>query len=278
MAERRMFAKTIIDSDMFLDMPLSTQALYFHLSMRADDEGFINNPKKIMRMIGATQNELEILLAKRFILSFSSGVIVIKHWKMHNYIQSDRRKPTVYHEEAAQLITKENKAYTFAYQQDIPCIQDGYNLDTQDSIGKVSIDKDSIGKDIETGEEKPVKCDLPDEAIECAEYFYEQLMIYAKPPTMKNRKPNTTSWAKDIEKLHRLGGIEYQDIYFVIDNVVKDDFWCKNVLSGKKLREHYDKLYLEYTKPGKNNKQKDMASQMKLDAERNEQMRIQEGW
>jgi len=93
-------------------MPLSTQALYFHLSMRADDEGFINNPKKVMRMIGANQNELEILLAKRYLLSFESGVVVIKHWKMHNAIRQDRLKKTMYEEEKAQLSTKENGAYT----------------------------------------------------------------------------------------------------------------------------------------------------------------------
>ncbi|HFM7009733.1 TPA: hypothetical protein ACG9XD_003061, partial [Enterococcus faecium] len=89
-----MFAKTIIDSDAFLDMPLSTQALYFHLSMRADDDGFINNPKKIQRMVGCGDDDLKLLMVKRFILVFESGVIVIKHWKIHNYIQKDRYKPT----------------------------------------------------------------------------------------------------------------------------------------------------------------------------------------
>ena len=112
MAERRMFAKTIIDSDSFLEMPLSTQALYFHLSMRADDDGFINNPKKILRMIGGCDDDLKLLIAKRFIISFESGVIVIKHWKIHNYIRTDRYKPTIYEEEKAQLSEKENKAYT----------------------------------------------------------------------------------------------------------------------------------------------------------------------
>lgn len=141
MAERRMFAKTIIDSDAFLDMALSTQALYFHLSMRADDDGFINNPKKIMRMIGASQNEIELLLAKNFILSFESGVIVIKHWKIHNYIRSDRYKPTVYINEKALLNEKENKSYTvekIGIPDDIPVVD---RLDTQDRLGKVSIDK-----------------------------------------------------------------------------------------------------------------------------------------
>ena len=112
MAERRMFAKTIIDSDMFLDMPLSTQALYFHLSMRADDDGFINNPRKIQRMIGASDDDLKVLVMKRFILPFDSGVVVIKHWKIHNYIRNDRYKETVYKEERALLEIKENGAYT----------------------------------------------------------------------------------------------------------------------------------------------------------------------
>lgn len=93
-AERRMFAKTIIDSDMFLDMSLSTQALYFHLAMRADDDGFINNPKRIQRMIGASDDELKMLVAKQYIIPFESGVVVIKHWKIHNYIRKDRYTPS----------------------------------------------------------------------------------------------------------------------------------------------------------------------------------------
>ena len=112
MAERRMFAKTIIDSDAFLDMPLSTQALYFHLSMRADDEGFINNPKKIQRMIGAADDDLKVLEAKNFIIPFESGIVVIKHWRIHNYIRADRMVETKYEEERQMLKIKDNGAYT----------------------------------------------------------------------------------------------------------------------------------------------------------------------
>ena len=103
MAERRMFAKTIIDSDAFLDMPLSTQCLYFHLSMRADDDGFVNNPRKIQRMIGATDDDARILISKQFIIPFDNGIVVIKHWRIHNYIQKDRYKPTMYEGEKEQL-------------------------------------------------------------------------------------------------------------------------------------------------------------------------------
>ena len=142
MAERRMFAKTIIDSDAFLDMPLSAQALYFHLSMRADDDGFINNPKKIQRMVGASDDDCKLLIMKRFIITFESGVIVIKHWKIHNYIQKDRYKPTIYQEEKKQLTEKGNKAYT-------ECIHNGYIVDTQD---RLEVGKESI--ELEIGEDK----------------------------------------------------------------------------------------------------------------------------
>ena len=150
MAERRMFAKTIIDSDAFLDMSASAQALYFHLGMRADDDGFVNNPKKIQRIINASDDDLKILFAKRFIIGFETGVIVIKHWKMHNYIQRDRYKPTVYQDEKARLFTKDNKSYTEkqGYISDVStldtvCIQDASSLDTQVRLGKDSVVKDS---------------------------------------------------------------------------------------------------------------------------------------
>ena len=119
MAERRMFAKTIIDSDAFIDMPLSTQALYFHLSMRADDDGFINNAKKIQRMIGASDDDLKMLAAKRFIIPFDTGIVVIKHWKIHNYIRGDRKKDTVYPEEMALLTEKENGAYSLKAEEPV---------------------------------------------------------------------------------------------------------------------------------------------------------------
>ena len=157
MAERRMFAKTIIDSDAFLDMPLSTQSLYFHLSMRADDDGFINNPKKIQRMVGCGDDDLKLLMAKRFILVFDSGVIVIKHWKIHNYIRNDRYKPTLYQEEKAELVEKNSKAYTFKTEvlesESHLGIPDdnhvGYQMDTQVRLGKDRLVKDKKKNSVE---------------------------------------------------------------------------------------------------------------------------------
>lgn len=144
MAERRMFAKTIIDSDAFLEMPATTQVLYFHLSMRADDDGFINNPKSIMRTTGCKDDDLKLLMAKKFIIPFESGVCVIKHWKIHNYIQRDRYNETKYKNEKALLQLDENKAYTLEKTAEyVSCVQDGYNMDTQVRLGKVSIGKDN---------------------------------------------------------------------------------------------------------------------------------------
>ena len=148
MAERRMFAKTIIDSDAFLDMPLSTQSLYFHLSMRADDDGFINNPKKIQRMVGGSEDDLKLLIAKSFLIPFESGVVVIKHWKIHNYIRSDRYRATAYQEEKQRLFVKDNNAYTLEPPVVDDClpvgIPNGDKGETQDRLGKDRLGKESI--------------------------------------------------------------------------------------------------------------------------------------
>lgn len=145
MAERRMFAKSLIDSDLFLDMPLSTQALYFHLSMRADDEGFVNNPKKILRMIGANEDGLRILIAKQFILPFDSGIVVIKHWRIHNYIQKDRFKATTYTAEKELIVSNKNGEYDYKSEPlDTECIHDVSTMDTQVRLGKVRLGKESI--------------------------------------------------------------------------------------------------------------------------------------
>ena len=143
-----MFAKTIIDSDAFLDMPLSTQALYFHLSMRADDDGFINNTKKVQRMLGCSDDDMKILLSKNFVIPFDTGVCVIKHWKIHNLIQKDRYKPTIYGEHKDQLSLKENNVYTL----DTVCIQDVSSLEPQVSIGKASLVKASKSLDQQESE------------------------------------------------------------------------------------------------------------------------------
>lgn len=128
MATKRMFSKKITDTDLFLDLPLESQALYFHLNMHADDDGFIDSPKKVMRMTGASLDTYKLLLAKRFIITFESGICVIKDWKIHNYIQKDRYQETMYVSEKEQL-----------KEMDPNCIQNG-------SIGKVSLEEVRVEK------------------------------------------------------------------------------------------------------------------------------------
>jgi hypothetical protein len=144
-----MFTKKITDSDPFTEMPLSAQALYFHLNMNADDDGFLNNPKKIQRSIGASENDLKLLIAKRFILIFEKGIIVIKHWRMHNLLRKDRYTETQYLEEKDTLMLQKDGSYT-EKQHELPMATtwqpSGNQVATQYSVGKDSIGKDSLGQ------------------------------------------------------------------------------------------------------------------------------------
>ena len=208
MAERRMFSKQIIDSDAFLDMPLSTQALYFHLAMRADDEGFVNNPKKVQRMIAASDDDLRVLIAKNFIIPFASGVVVIKHWRIHNYIQNDRFHATAYTDEREQLEVKNNNAYTLKTPVDTKWIQDGYKMDTEVRLGKVSLDKDRVE------ESKPARSRFTPPTLEdvkayCKErgnkvdaekfytYYSEGDWHDGKGKPVRNWKQKLLSWERD---------------------------------------------------------------------------------
>ena len=141
MAERRMFSKLITNSDSFLEMPSSSQNLYFHLNMNADDDGFVDKVKSIMRMIGAKDDDLKVLIAKSFIIPFDTGIVVIRHWRINNYIQKDRYKETIYSDEKESLSIDKSGLYT-------KCIQDVYKMDTQVRLGKDSIDKVNIEESI----------------------------------------------------------------------------------------------------------------------------------
>lgn len=136
MARRRMFSLDVVDTDHFLDMPPSTQNLYFHLGMRADDEGFVSSPKRVAKAVNASDDDMKILVGKGFIIPFDSGVCVVKHWNMNNYLQSDRFKPSIYVDERNGL-EEENGVY-------VPCIQTVSMPYTQVRLGKVSVGKDRI--------------------------------------------------------------------------------------------------------------------------------------
>jgi len=134
MAQKRMFNKKITESDAFVDMPASTQNLYFHLNMNADDDGFVSSPKKIMRGVGAKDDDYKILLAKRFLIAFQSGVCVIKHWLVHNTLRKDRYLETTYLDEKHTLMIKDNSVYTNGK-------PNGNQMATQIRLDKIRLDK-----------------------------------------------------------------------------------------------------------------------------------------
>lgn len=196
MAERRMFAKFIVDSDAFIDMPMSARLLYYDLGMRADDDGFVNSPKKIMRMIGATNDDMNILLMRKFVIAFESGVVVIKHWRIHNYIQSDRYHPTKYVEEKAKLSLKDNGAYTL----DTKCIQHVSDLDTEVRLDKVRQGKVSLdnGKH-PTLEEVKAYCSERGNKVDPErwfDYYTSNGWKVGKNP-MKDWKAAVRTWERD---------------------------------------------------------------------------------
>lgn len=214
MAKKRMLSLQIVDTDAFLDMPLSTQALYFHLVMRADDEGFIPNVKRIMRLIGCQDDDLKILISKRFILTFESGVVVIKHWLIHNTIRMDRFNETVYLEEKNTLNIKENRGYT----------ENGNQMATsrQHKLSKVKLSK----------------VNLTSEDYKLATLLKE--LIKENLPTFKD--PNIDNWASDINKLHRIDKYTYEQIEYIIKWCQDDSFWRSNILSASKLRKQFIQL------------------------------------
>ncbi len=209
MAERRMFAKTIIDSDAFLDMPMSARLLYYDLGMRADDDGFINSPKKIMRMIGASNDDVNILIARKFVIPFDSGVVVIKHWRINNYLRNDRYTETKYLEEKSNLEVDKNGSYTAKNNTGIPV-----GIPTV-STGKVRLGKDSIGKDINT-----ISCNGNSiiEVLSKKEMWFESFWeIYPKHQDKKKTKQKFLKLCKDEKK--------YQEIMQGLRNVLP--IWAK---------------------------------------------------
>lgn len=238
MAERRMFARTIIDSDAFLDMPATAQLLYFHLGMRADDDGFINNAKMIQRVVRASDDDLTVLIAKKFIIPFENGVVVIKHWKINNYIQVDRYKPTKYKELLQTLALDENNSYS---KNGNLCIQDVSTLDTQVRLGKVSIEIEKE-KGINTLKEKrftppsvsEVKeyCDERKNGISAEEFvdFYSSKGWMVGKNRMKDWKAAVRTWEgnrKETSKKQPNGKPKKEDINLgwvddYIDDIMND--------------------------------------------------------
>ena len=222
MAERRMFAKTIIDSDAFIDMPVTARLLYYDLAMRADDDGFINSPKKIMRMIGASQDDLSILILRKFIIPFDNGVVVIKHWRIHNYIRKDMYHETKYKEEKNMLSLDENNAYTMSvtkYETDsLQGCNDVVSIPyTQVRLGKDRLGKDSIEREKRTAftpptiDEVTAYCRERNNKIDPAHFidFYASKGWMVGKNKMKDWKAAIRTWEQRDKETKPSKGLDY---------------------------------------------------------------------
>ena len=216
---RRMFSDEVTETDAFLDMPIGSQLLYFRLGMNADDDGFIASPKMVMRMIGATDDELKILFAKKFLLSFQNGICVIKHWRINNYIRKQLYNETKYSKERAMLFIRPNGSYSFNPEGAIPLPEGHFTtkenvkngaVDNTSTQRRPRIGKDRIGKDriqhtvavapVVVVEEKKPAVEKPDPAFEYDPLFIEFWTAY---PKKTGKGAAHTSWKKIKPKVSR---------------------------------------------------------------------------
>lgn len=263
-----MFAKTIIDSDAFLEMPISARLLYYDLGMRADDDGFINSPKKIMKMIGASEDDINILILKKFIIPFDNGVVVLKHWRIHNYIRKDTYNETPYKEQKMLLEVDDNKSYKlkdiFSVQAvDEPSTDSGRELleknpehaintesqrvvdepSTQVRLGKVSIDNNKKEKKAKTNFDTILS------ESEFNETTKERLKDFIK--MRKAIKKPLTDRALDltIKRLKKIANSE-EEIQMILDNSIINSYQGVFPLKEeqkKELRQNGKAKYKENT-------------------------------
>lgn len=214
MAERRMMSKKIIDTDNFLDMPQSTQCLYFHLLLRADDDGFIQSPKSIMRITGCKDDDLRLLNAKGFVIGFETGVIVIRHWRIHNYVQSDRYSKSELPE--AKQVELKNKVYevvqapinTDNTYMDTKCIQNGYKMDTQIRIDKIREEENRI----------ETLCHVSHDDVDKSHF---EIIEYLNLKTGSKFKPTTKPYVQAIRSRLK-EGYTVEDFKTVIDKKCRE--------------------------------------------------------
>jgi len=218
-AQRRMFSKEITTSDTFVDMPMSSQLLYFHLGMEADDEGFIGNAKMLSRAYGANSDDLALLKAKGFIIMFENGVSVVKDWNLNNKIRKDRMKPTIYRSEKSLLNVDIDGSYFIDNQMATISQPDVNQMSAQDRLGKDRLGKDS--KDILSGSDEPDH--VP----------YKEIVDYLNKKT-RNKYRSSGSKTKSLIKARFNEGFSLDDFKAVID--VKSSQWVNDQKMNKFLR------------------------------------------
>ena len=213
MANKRMFNLNLIDTDLFLEMPISSQNLYFHLGMRADDEGFVGNPKKIIRTIGANDDDLRVLITKKFVIPFETGVIVIRHWKLNNYLRNDRKQDTIYQYEKS-LLVENNSVYELGIPND-----NQMSTNCPPRIDKNSIDKDNICPSSD-GQENPSFEGKEKDNLSEEEQLSENFNLIWKDYPRKDNK-NTAykhykSWLKGKSYVGRTEKLENKDMWYAV--------------------------------------------------------------
>ena len=252
MAERRMFTQKITESDAFLEMPLSSQAFYFHLCMNADDDGFVKNPKGIAKLVGASEDDFKLLVMKSFVIMYDTGVIVIKHWRMHNLLRKDRYTKSNYLEERNQLYIKENGAYTLdeTKGEKLPGNQMATKWQPNGNPVKESIVKDSVDKgskeeesiEKEKGTNVPKKKTVYFPQNEELDNAFQEFLAMRK----YIKKPISTQQAitRKLNKIEKLSGGD-DDLAIKIINQSTDNCWLdiytlKNSGSSPKTKTVYD--------------------------------------
>jgi len=217
----------VTDTDAFLEMPATSQLLYFHLNARADDDGFVSSPKKIIKIIGVNSDDLKVLAGKKFIIIFNDGVCVIKHWRINNFIRKDIYQETNYLEFKKSLYIRSNGAYTLnSDERAIPVPKGHFNLDVVDEslterqlrIGKVRLGKERLGKD-RKGEIHTSENYLTDIPLEDLEEFKKK--VSATDSQIKNK-------ADDLLNYCRAKGKRYRDYRAFLLNALKKDFPIKS--------------------------------------------------
>lgn len=239
MAERRMFTKKVTDDDNFMALSSSAQALYLHLSMSADDDGFCNQVSISMFKAHASVQDLQALLEKRYVYQFENGVIVIKHWRMANALRKDRYTPTIFQEELSMLDLKENGTYDLATER---------QPNGNHCLPQVRLDKDSIGYNTSDKSEAPEKkskkkpiYDHTSIPYRAAKWLSEQIMERL-PEQKAYTEADLQRWADDFRLMNTSDGYEWELIEKVLQYSQEDYFWSQNILSASKFRKQFSTL------------------------------------
>ncbi|WP_052039319.1 hypothetical protein [Latilactobacillus sakei] len=244
MAQRRMFSNRITNSARFIKMPLSSQALYFHLGLHADDDGVVE-AFSIMRQTGAVEDDLRILVAKGFVSVLNDDLVTyITDWNENNKIRADRKVDSIYKDLLLKIMP------TAELKQPKPRADTGKvtgrPMDNQ-WTAQVRLGKDRLGKDSKKNSCKSPTYNADNLNYKAAVYFWEKIQdVFPKA-----KKPNLQNWANDVRLMHEQDKRSYDEIKAVIDWVNQDDFWVGNILSPKKLRKQYDALTIQMTRKGK---------------------------